>query len=167
MGTLTVTGLDTGQTNLNINAGDVSATVPVTVLGPVNLMPPITSIWREDNGISYAIADNGASFTASGSIGEKRDYSLVPLGTVTLEEGTYTLAATVFDGTGFTKASLVQIANVANANSNRVSFSIPTTGEYTIQFVTRDKTLVGTVTPKLNISDVMTDDEPDQEDTIL
>ncbi|MBW3090438.1 hypothetical protein [Bifidobacterium miconisargentati] len=152
MGTITVAGLDTGQTNLNLTAGDATATVPVTVLEPPNLMPAITTIWREDNGINYAITDDGTSFTAKGGIGEKRDYSLVPLGTIILTAGTYTLAKTRFDGAGFTTASLVQLANVTNANSNRTSFNVPKDGEYTIQFVTRDPTVDGTVTPMLTIS---------------
>lgn len=164
MGTITVAGLDTGQTTLNLTAGDATATVPVTVLDPPNLMPAITTIWREDNGINYTITDNGTSFTAKGSIGEKRDYSLVPLGTVNLAAGVYTLAKTRFEGAGFTSASLVQLANTANANSNRTSFTVPTDGEYTIQFVTRDPTVDGTVTPMLTISTITpTADETSEE----
>lgn len=117
-----------------------------------NLFPAITTIWRSDNGIAYAIVDDGAAFTAAGTIGEKRDYSLVPLATVTLDAGTYTLAGTQFDGNGFTAASAVQLTGPGTtgdkASSAKESFTV-TGGSYTAQFVTRDPTIDGTITPAL------------------
>ena len=77
MGTLTVTGLNTGQTDLNINAGEVSATVPVTVLEPVNLFPDIPTFTK--NGVSVTNNGDGTLIiagTATAGVGEYRDIEL-------------------------------------------------------------------------------------------
>lgn len=57
MGTITVAGLDTGQTNLNLTAGTTTATVPVTVLEPLNMFPAFQTTAKY--GVAMTALDDG------------------------------------------------------------------------------------------------------------